>query len=220
MSYIEVDVGGTIFKTTQETVANCPYFRNQLAFDKEALTPSPGNVRRLFLDRDAKCFLYVLKYLRNARWCLCDTDATDKGFVQEMLCECDYLGLDRESLLAELKTDLIALWGHRERATGGEPPRHSLFVDCSAELADLLIAEGLADSQEPKAMKQFDKEIGTVRCDVGSNTSSVRSIVVFLQDQGYEIAGQADGPVLMHSHNRGQKVGGTWQLLFQKRGCG
>ena len=67
---VELDVGGTLFKTTRDTFLNSgsPFFQNLLEHRKAALPHQDGCLRtkegHLFIDRNPNLFKHILEYLR------------------------------------------------------------------------------------------------------------------------------------------------------------
>lgn len=60
MDVIKLDVGGTIFKTTTQTLSSCKYFEKIISKENSKDVP--------FIDRDPKIFRKILLYLRDPQY--------------------------------------------------------------------------------------------------------------------------------------------------------
>lgn len=78
---VELDVGGTIFKTRVSTLAQSRYFSNIFLTEKFERWPEG---KRLFVDRCPELFKHVLRVLREPRYAL----------PEECLLELDFYGIE------------------------------------------------------------------------------------------------------------------------------
>lgn len=86
----EIDVGGSIFKTTPLTLRKSPFLAALLDQSDNFATRDCND--RLFIDRDPVLFGHILKFLRSGQWPT--FDKADTKLVLELRTECGYFGVE------------------------------------------------------------------------------------------------------------------------------
>jgi len=89
----EIDVGGTIFKTTPSTLCKSPFLAALVDQSEKFITRDSND--RIFVDRDPILFGHILKFLRSGQWP--SFDKADTKLVLELRTECGYFGLEGPS---------------------------------------------------------------------------------------------------------------------------
>ena len=84
---VRLNVGGHHFKTTKDTL-KCTYFA---PFIEGRMGHAVDDEGRLFVDRSGEYFSHLLQFMRTS---LCPKWSYVTRVKQELLCECDYFGLD------------------------------------------------------------------------------------------------------------------------------
>ncbi|KAH7725754.1 BTB/POZ domain-containing protein KCTD17 [Aphelenchoides avenae] len=87
-NWVRLNVGGTVFRTTKQTLRNDPesFFAKLLDTDME---PSEKDETGAFLiDRDPACFQTILNYLRSG-----SVYITDRNTIPGLMKEADFYGL-------------------------------------------------------------------------------------------------------------------------------
>lgn len=83
MTTVKLNVGGTIFETTIDTLMKCPYFQGMKHF--EEILNNVNNIH--FIDRDPSAFKHVLRLLRDLNY----------DYPQKYLNELDFYGIEYET---------------------------------------------------------------------------------------------------------------------------
>ncbi|KAJ1426606.1 hypothetical protein B484DRAFT_450623 [Ochromonadaceae sp. CCMP2298] len=95
---IELNVGGTIFRTTHSTLCTTPYFANMIEGNWSESQGAP-----IFIDRDPIAFDGILSYLRCNRVIL--SGANDDAYLERLAIEADFylLGALGEGVSSEIE---------------------------------------------------------------------------------------------------------------------
>jgi len=104
----EIDVGGSIFKTTPLTLRKSPFLAALL--DQSVNFATRDSNDRLFIDRDPILFGHILKFLRSGQWP--SFDKADTQLVLELRTECGYFGVEGPTpprSVADESLDVIAM---------------------------------------------------------------------------------------------------------------
>ncbi|GAA5804170.1 BTB/POZ protein [Helicostylum pulchrum] len=141
---IKLNVGGTFYETTQETLKGSGYFRNLL---NEGWAEGNAVENTLFVDRDGFLFRFILLYLRTD-----ELDIKDK-YLKSLKNEADFYLLPRLSQIIE-------------RAMYQEPKKITYKLLENDELARLygLDFYNRAQTRTPREERQNISVITPIQC--------------------------------------------------------
>jgi len=209
---VRVNVGGTIFNTTEETLKKAPFFDSMLRHVQDGLLGVPLDERgHIFIDRPPELFGTILAFLRSGRWSL-HHSRDDVEFIGALRQEASFYGLDdvRDQFPLPLISEYVTLWQFHDDM--------SLYVDCMEQtIREDPDHQGLFRLCKYSGSLPLDQQTCTKRFKATSQ--SVQSVVAYFAMRGFVLQKCLEGSIITHTTSADGvgRIGlGTQHILARK----
>lgn len=189
-----VNVGGTVFRTTANTLRKARFFESMMKYAEEGVigtTTDEGG--RLFVDRPSELFSYILEYLRTGTWVLRDK-AGNPEFVEALREEAGFYGIDSFEGTAFLPAHRIAeyvmVWQFQEDT--------SVYVDSHEQtIREDPDHQGLFRLCKYSGGLPLDQQTCTKRFKATSH--SVQAVIAYFALRGFRLQHIIEGSMITHT---------------------
>lgn len=209
---VRVNVGGTIFNTTAETLRKAPFFDSMLRHVQDGLLGTPlDEGGHIFIDRPPELFGTILAFLRSGRWSL-DHSSHDVEFIGALRQEASFYGLDdvRDQFPLPMISEYVTLWQFHDDM--------SLYVDCMEQtIREDPDHQGLFRLCKYSGGLPLDQQTCTKRFKATSQ--SVQSVLAYFATRGFALQKCLEGSIITHTTSAdglGRIGHGTQHILVRK----